>query len=152
MELKNIMLNGLIEDWDAFEYLMDYAYSKCLFTDPQHHPVVFTESPLNTKQKREKLTELMFEKYNVPGIMVCKNAAAAAFSCTIPTGIIVDSGATHTSAIPIYEGYVICNAIVSTPMGGNFILKRCQQHFYVSKIIVLAPTNLPIYLIRIFFI
>jgi len=142
MELTNIMYEGLIQDWDAFENLMDYAYSKCLFTDPKHHPVLFTESPMNIKQKREKLVELMFEKYNVPAIIICKNAAAVALSCGRPTGIVVDSGATHTTAIPVYKGYVMSNAIVSSPMGGDFILKRCEQYFYVSKLIFLIPTYL----------
>ncbi|XP_027848929.2 actin-like protein 6B [Aphis gossypii] len=134
MELKNFMKKGMIEDWDAFEYLMDYAYSKCLFTDPKHHPVLFTEAPFNLKQKREKLLELMFEKYKVPGIIICKNAAAAAFSCSIPTGVIVDSGATHTSVIPIHQGYVMCNAIVSTSMGGDKMLKRCDEYLDKNKI------------------
>lgn len=142
MELINIMDKGLIQDWDAFENLMNYAYSKCLFTDPKLHPVVFTESPSNTKKNRKKLMELLFEKYNVPAMIICKNAAAAAFSCGIETGIVVDSGATHTTAIPVYEGYVITGAIVSSPMGGDFILKRCEKHFYVSKIIALVRTYL----------
>ncbi|XP_015363155.1 PREDICTED: actin-like protein 6B isoform X1 [Diuraphis noxia] len=137
MELINIMDKGLIQDWDAFENLMNYAYSKCLFTDPKLHPVVFTESPLNTNKNREKLMELLFEKYNVPAMMICKNAAAAAFSCGIETGIVVDSGATHTTAIPVYEGYVITGAIVSSPMGGDFILKKCEKHFYENNIDVI---------------
>jgi len=152
MELKNIMNKGMIEDWDAFEYLMDYAYSKCLFTNSEHHPVLFTETPSNLKQKREKLLELMFEKYNVPGIIICKNAAAAAFSCSIPTGVIVDSGATHTSVIPIHQGYVMCNAIVSTSMGGDYMLNRCDEYFHVSQIITFIPTYLTIYLFKKIFI
>lgn len=130
------MDKGLIQDWDAFENLMEYAYSSCLSTDPKFHPIIFTESPMNTYKNREKLMELLFEKFNVPAMMLCKNSAAAAFSCGVQTGIVVDSGATHTTAIPVYEGYVKTGAIVTSPKGGDFILNKCKQHFFVSKILV----------------
>ncbi|XP_060855750.1 actin-like protein 6B [Metopolophium dirhodum] len=137
MELINIMDKGLIQDWDAFENLMEYAFSSCLFTDPKFHPIIFTESPMNTYKNREKLMELLFEKFNVPAMMLCKNSAAAAFSCGVQTGIVVDSGATHTTAVPVYEGYVKTDAIVTSPMGGDFILNKCKQHFSEKNIDVI---------------
>ena len=33
----------------------------------------------NNKAKRERLTELMFEKYNVPAFFLCKNAVLSAY-------------------------------------------------------------------------
>lgn len=33
----------------------------------------------NSKAKREKITELMFEKYNVPAFFLCKNAVLSAY-------------------------------------------------------------------------
>ena len=49
----------------------------------------------------------MFEKYNVPAFYLVKNAVLAAFANGRSTGIVVDSGATHTSAIPVCDGYVL---------------------------------------------
>ena len=49
----------------------------------------------------------MFEKYNVPAFYLVKNAVLAAFANGRSTGIVVDSGATHTSAVPVYDGYVL---------------------------------------------
>ena len=53
----------------------------------------------NTRQKREKLTEIMFEKYNVPAFFLCKNAVLSAFANGRSTGLVLDSGATHTAAV-----------------------------------------------------
>lgn len=75
----------------------------------------------------------MFEKYNVPAIFLCKNAVLAAFSCARSTCIVVDSGATHTSAIPVQDGYIISSAIVKSPLGGNFINTQCKQFLYVRN-------------------
>ena len=61
----------------------------------------------NQKPRREKLTELLFEKYNVPAFFLVKNAVLAAFANGRSTGLVLDSGASHTSAIPVHEGYVL---------------------------------------------
>ncbi|XP_026808760.1 actin-like protein 6B, partial [Rhopalosiphum maidis] len=53
------------------------------------------------------------------------------------TGIVVDSGATHTSAIPVHDGYVIPNAIVKSPLGGDFISMQCRQFLKENEIEVI---------------
>ena len=64
-EVSNIMKEGMIEDWDAFENLLDYAYDKCIKSDSQYHPVLCSEAAWNARGKREKICELFFEKYQV---------------------------------------------------------------------------------------
>jgi len=43
----------------------------------------------------------------VPAFFLAKTAVLAAFANGRGTGIVVDSGATHTSAIPVHDGYVL---------------------------------------------
>lgn len=95
--------------------------------------MLFSESPWNIRSKREKLTELMFEKYNVPAYFLVKNAVLAAFANGRATGIVVDSGATHTSAIPVQDGFVLTQAIVKSPLGGDYISMQCKQFLQVCK-------------------
>ena len=59
---------------------------------------------------REQLTELMLEKYSVPAFFLCKSAVLAAFANGRATGLVVDCGATHTSAVPVHDGYVLQQA------------------------------------------
>lgn len=35
--------------------------------NPEEHPIMLTEPSHNTAAAREKMVEIMFEKYNVPG-------------------------------------------------------------------------------------
>lgn len=65
----------------------------------------------NARTKREKLTEIMFEKYGVPAFFLVKNAVLAAFANGRSTGIVVDSGASQTSAIPVHDGYVLTQGV-----------------------------------------
>jgi actin-related protein len=127
MEVANYMRESMVEDWDVFEQVLDYSYAKIVKSESENHPVLFSEAAWNTKAKREKLTELMFEKYNVPAFFLSKNAVLAAFANGRSTGIVVDSGATHTSAIPVHDGYVLQQAIVKSPLGGDFISMQCRQ-------------------------
>lgn len=63
----------------------------------------------------------MFEKYKVPAFFLVKNAVLAAFANGRSTGLVLDSGASMTSAVPVHEGYVLQQAIVKSPVGGDFI-------------------------------
>lgn len=108
MELHSYMKDGMIENWDLFEKVLDYTYSKVIQSESQYHPVLFSESPWNVRQKRERLTELLFEKYKVPAFFLVKNAVLAAFANGRSTALIVDSGATHTSAVPVQVYTKLC--------------------------------------------
>lgn len=127
LEIHNYMKDGMIENWDYFEKMMDYSYEKIIQSESQFHPVLFTESPWNQRQKREKLTEIMFEKYKVPAFFLVKNAALAAFANGRATALVIDSGATHTSAVPVLDGYVISNAVVKSPVGGDYLGLKARE-------------------------
>ncbi|CAJ0923826.1 unnamed protein product, partial [Mesorhabditis belari] len=138
-EMKNFMHDGMIDDWDLFEQMLDFAYKDCLRTESQYHPVLFSESAWNEKAKREKLTELMFEKYNVPAFFVVKNAVLTAFSNGRTAGLVVDSGATQTSAVPVFDGYCVTHAVVRSPIGGDLICEQIEKMLAEQKI-DLVPT------------
>ncbi len=52
-------------DWEAFAEYLDFVYAKKLITNADFHPVLMTEQPNGPKADRERLTELMFEKFKV---------------------------------------------------------------------------------------
>lgn len=69
----------------------------------------------------------MFEKYKVPAFFLVKNAALAAFANGRATALVIDSGATHTTAVPVLDGYVISNAVVKSPLGGDYLILRARE-------------------------
>lgn len=141
MEVVNYMKDGMIDDWDLFEKVLDYTYAKCIQSESEYHPVLMSEAPWNARNKREKLTEIMFEKYSVPAFFLVKNAVLAAFANGRATGLVVDSGATHTSAVPVQDGFVLTQAIVKSPLGGDYITMQCKQ-FLQENDIEIFPTYL----------
>ncbi|KAK2090746.1 Actin-like 6A [Saguinus oedipus] len=107
MEAISPLKNGMVEDWDSFQAILDHTYKMHVKSEASLHPVLMSEAPWNTRAKREKLTELMFEHYNIPAFFLCKTAVLTAFANGRSTGLILDSGATHTTAIPVHDGYVL---------------------------------------------
>jgi actin-related protein 2 len=56
--------NGIIKSWDDMLYVWDYTFDQKLKIQPQDCKILLTEPPLNPKSNRQKMLEVMFEKYN----------------------------------------------------------------------------------------
>nr|KAF6477056.1 actin like 6A [Molossus molossus] len=139
MEAISPLKNGMVEDWDSFQAILDHTYKMHVKSEPSLHPVLMSEAPWNTRAKREKLTELMFEHYNIPAFFLCKTAVLTAFANGRSTGLILDSGATHTTAIPVHDGYVLQQGIVKSPLAGDFITMQCRELFQEMNIELIPP-------------
>ncbi|KAF8954485.1 Actin-like 6A [Entomortierella lignicola] len=134
MEIKSPLKDGLVEDWDALEQIWDHAFLKRLRCDTTEHPLIITESAWNTREIREKLTELAFEKYNFPAFFVAKDAVMTAFAAGRPHALVVDSGGDMTSVVPVYDGYVLRKGIMRQSLGGEVLSEQVLQQFQANNV------------------
>uniref|UniRef100_UPI00398F682A actin-like protein 6A isoform X1 n=1 Tax=Pristiophorus japonicus TaxID=55135 RepID=UPI00398F682A len=139
MEVISPLKNGMIEEWDSFQAILDHTYKNHIKSEAGLHPVLMSEAPWNTRAKRERLTELMFEHYNIPAFFLCKTAVLTAFANGRSTGLVLDSGATHTTAIPVHDGYVLQQSIVKSPLAGDFISMQCRELFQELNVEIIPP-------------
>uniref|UniRef100_A0A671R9H7 Actin-like protein 6A n=2 Tax=Sinocyclocheilus TaxID=75365 RepID=A0A671R9H7_9TELE len=95
--------------------------------------------PRENMEVIEKLTELMFEHYNIPAFFLCKSAVLSAFANGRSTGLVLDSGATHTTAIPVHDGYVLQQGIVKSPLAGDFMSMQCRELFQELGVEIVPP-------------
>nr|CAH8853766.1 unnamed protein product [Trichobilharzia regenti] len=126
-ELQSFLKDGLIDDWDAFEDVMSYMLHYLTPEEASHHPILFSEPSWNTKSKREKIAEILFEKFKVPAFYIAKNAALTCFANGRHTGLVLDCGAIHTSAVPVYDGLVLTQEVVRSPLAGDFVVQQAQR-------------------------
>ena len=127
MEIHNPLKDCMVANWDLYEVLLKNIYKSHLRSESELHPVLMSEPAWNERSKREKITEIMFEKFNVPAFFLCKSPVLSAFANGRSSGVVLDSGATHTSAIPVHDGYVLRQGIVKSPLGGDFVLMQCRE-------------------------
>uniref|UniRef100_UPI00358E22A3 actin-like protein 6A n=1 Tax=Myxine glutinosa TaxID=7769 RepID=UPI00358E22A3 len=139
MEIISPLKNGMIENWDCLQAILDHTYKRHIRSEPELHPVLMSEAPWNTRSRRERLTELMFEQYNIPAFFLCKTATLSAFANGRSTCLVLDSGATHTTAIPVHDGYVLHQAIVKSPLAGDFITMQCREMFQEMNVEIVPP-------------
>uniref|UniRef100_A0A0B7B8M4 Actin, cytoplasmic n=1 Tax=Arion vulgaris TaxID=1028688 RepID=A0A0B7B8M4_9EUPU len=121
LTLKYPIERGVITDWENMEILWDYIYQKKLTALPTDHPVLVTDTPNNPKENREKMAEILFEKFNVPAFFSSCQAVLCLYSAGRCTGLVLDVGSDVTSAVPVYEGYSLSESIVRTNFAGKDI-------------------------------
>ena len=81
----------MYDNWDDLEKVLTLIYEKELNVSPSEHPVDLTEPVLNEKGDREKLTELMFEKYHVPSFDLAYSSVLSLFAAGHQEGVSVKS-------------------------------------------------------------
>ena len=70
LNLKYPIESGIVSEWEMMEKVWAYCFENELRVDPSEHKVLLTEAPMNPKANREKMTNLMFETFQVPGFYV----------------------------------------------------------------------------------
>ncbi|XP_072937718.1 actin-like protein 6A [Epargyreus clarus] len=138
MEIQTYMKDGQVDNWDLFEKMLDYCYSKVIRSPSEHHPALFTEAVWTSRSAREKLAELLFEKYQAPAFFLVKNAVLAAFANGKSTALVLDAGASQTSAVPVIDGYALASAAVRSPIGGDHLAAQAK-HMLNSLHIQMLP-------------
>ncbi|KAL0697881.1 hypothetical protein Bca4012_054003 [Brassica carinata] len=138
MEILSPIKDGIVSDWDLVDNIWEHAFRSCLMIDPKEHPMLLAEPPLNTQQQREKAAELMFEKYKVPALFMAKNPVLTSFATGRATSLVVDCGGGSTTISPVHEGYVLQKAVISNPIGGEF-LTDCLLKSLEAKGIKIRP-------------
>ena len=108
--------HGFITNWEDVEKILHHVY-KALKVSPEDHPVLITESPLNSKANRESITKMLFDTFKVPAMYTTSNAMLALYSTERITGMVVfsENGVSHT--VPIFEGYALPHAILRIDLG-----------------------------------
>ncbi|XP_017837415.1 actin-like protein 53D isoform X2 [Drosophila busckii] len=130
LTLKYPIEHGIVNNWPDMEKIWKSTY-ELLRVEPDAHPVLLTEPPLNPKKNREKMTEIMFENFRVPALYVAIQAVLSLYATGRTIGIVVDSGDGVTHTVPIYEGYALPHCCMRLDLAGrdltNFLCKLLME-------------------------
>lgn len=102
---------------------MTQIWHNCFYNElrvtPSEHPCLLTEAPRNPKQNRERMTEIMFDHFQVPAFYLAIQAVLSLYSSGRTTGLVLDAGDGVTHTVPIFEGYALPHAIERNDLAGR---------------------------------
>ena len=136
LNLKYPIEHGIIQDWNDMEKIWDYTFTTELRVDTSEHNVMLTEAVMNPKINREKMSQIMFEYFNVPGLYIANSSVLSLYYVGKFTGVAVDSGEGVTQFVPIFDGCSLPFSILKMDLGGrsvtNYLIKILEKEISLT--------------------
>jgi len=124
--------HGIVTDWKDMEMVWRTTFFQELRVEPNEHPVLLTEPPLNPKANRERMASIMFETFNVPALYIEIQAVLALYASGRTNGVVFDSGDGVSHVVPIYEGFALIHSIKRIDLAGRdlteFMMTLLMEH------------------------
>ncbi|CAK9033312.1 unnamed protein product, partial [Durusdinium trenchii] len=111
--------HGVVKDWSEMEKVWHHTFFDALRVNPEDQACIVTEAPMNPKKNRERMVEMLFEKFSCPAAFIVIQAVMSLYSCGRTTGTVVDSGDGVTHTVPVYEGFALPHAIQRLDLAGR---------------------------------
>ncbi|XP_028395498.1 actin, clone 302-like isoform X2 [Dendronephthya gigantea] len=119
LQIKYPVQHGVIDKWDEMEKIWEHTFGKLEISSTEEHPIFLTEAACNPKATREKMAEVMFEKFNVPAVFVGIQGVLSLYAsgCMVGTALSIGGGVTQVT--PVDKGYAIPGASTCLKLGGH---------------------------------
>ena len=117
---------------------MTHALQDWLCVNPDENPVLLIEPPIVKLSRRQKclarispipsrFSELLFEKFQVPSLLMYKDAALTSFSRGRTVAMVVDIGEHFTRCCGVIDGFVDRENVVMQRFGAHRIRSLALQ-------------------------
>ena len=134
LTLKIPIENGIATNWDDMEKIWHHTFYDRLKVAPEETKTFCTEKILTPSSNRERMTQIMFETFNVSKFFVASQSSLALYSNGKTTGVVIDSGENVTHSIPIYDGYPLPHAVKRIEMGGRNLTENLMKLLSKSEL------------------
>ncbi|MHA1730855.1 MAG: hypothetical protein ACTSU5_02880 [Promethearchaeota archaeon] len=104
LKVSYVLDGGAVGDWNDFERVLHYLFFSELRVDPMEVPLLFAHDPKWPLGDLEKLVELCFETFRVPGVFLVDQYQLLLMSRKVPDAVVLASHRNHTD-VAFYSGY-----------------------------------------------
>ena len=122
LKMSRPVERGFVKNWADLELLYEHVYETSLGVESDDFSAILSEPVGNSSANREKLAQLMFEKFKIPRLCLQNQAVCSLLSCHGRTnGLVVDCGHTVTHVASVCEGHVLNHSIERYNVAGRDI-------------------------------
>jgi len=127
MSVNRPIQHGIVTDWEDMEKIWQHIFFSELTVDPEKHAVLLPEAPLNPRGNRERLTQIMFNKFKFSAMCVRSQAVLSLYATGCTTGIVMEAGDGLTHTMPICHGHALPHAMLSLNFAGRGLTDYLMQ-------------------------
>eukprot|EP01084_Bolivina_argentea_P038669 71509_1 len=125
---------GIVTNWCDMEAVWHHIYYNEVRVAPEERATLLTEIPCNPKANRLKMTQIMFETFNIPALYLSVQSTLSLLATGRHTGVVVQSGYGVTHSVPIYQAHALQYAVCKMELGGNtltqYLIKLLNEKLY----------------------
>lgn len=124
LEISYPLENGIIRKWEDMEHVWSYLFTDKMHIDPKEHRILLTEAPMNPRENRRRMIEVMFEKYGFHSLQVSIQAMLTLYAQGLLSGCVLDSGDGVTHIVAVYDGFELSNLTKRLDVAGRHITRQ----------------------------
>ena len=132
LEISYPLENGVIRNWEDMEHVWNHLFFDQMRIQPREKKCLLTEAPMNPKENRRKMIEVMMEKYGFGAMQVGIQAMLTLYAQGLLTGLVLDSGDGVTHVVAVYDGFVPQHLTRRLDVAGRHITR------YLIKLLLCA--------------
>lgn len=137
-ELKPIIENGLVIDWDTAQEQWQWALQNELYLNSNSGiPALLTEPVWNSTENRKKSLEVLLEGMQFEACYLAPTSTCVSFAAGRPNCLVVDIGHDTCSVSPIVDGMTLSKSTRRNFIAGKFINHLIKKALEPKEIIPL---------------
>ncbi|CAH1647343.1 unnamed protein product [Spodoptera littoralis] len=133
---------GRIEDWDEMEKLWHHVFYKELHVPPECTKIMHSVHPLTSKNDNQKMAEILFEMFAIDSLYIAQSTALALNAYGRTSGVVLECGHFCSYVAPVFEGFPLKHATITSPVTGNMLTKRLQNLMFKAGYSLTTPYEL----------
>ena len=111
-------------------------YFRYMAVNPRDRKVVIVESVFCPTMFRHTLAKVLFNQFDVPGIVILPGHLMALNTLIASTALVVDAGYTECSVTPVIEGVTVLDAVHFQSLGAKAVHHRIRDELIASKAMI----------------
>lgn len=137
-EIKPIVSNGVIVDWDSAEEQWSWALKNQLHLELNSGiPALLTEPIWNTVENRKKSLEILLESLEFEACYLSPTPTCVSFAAGRPNCLVVDVGHDVASVSPVVDGMTLSKSTVRNFIAGRYINEMINKFLKPREIVPL---------------